>query len=397
MMFQFSKRLLTQVDKRQLWKMAYIFGWKGTQAIWQFKRRLKKGVYFPPFLHISITNSCNLHCQGCWVDVAGPTKRIEADDLNRIINEAKKYGNRFFGILGGEPFMHPRLLQVLAQHRDCYFQVFTNGHLITDEIAKELRRIGNTTPLISIEGSSKVSDERRGRGNVLAKTLEGLDHCVRHRLFTGVATSVCRSNIDDLVTEAWLGELSEYGVHYVWYYIYRPIGPKPSPELALSPEQIQRVREFIVKVRRKAPLLVIDAYWDDKGQAICPMATGISHHIGPYGDIEPCPIIQFARESIYDYKSLYEALTQSEFIKDFRKTAAKHTRGCILLERPDIVRDLVNKHGARDTSGRMRGLQELEAMQPCHSQFHPDAGIPEEQWMYRIAKKNWFFGFGAYN
>jgi hypothetical protein len=28
------------------------------------------------------------------------------------------------------------------------------------------------------------------------------------------------------------------------------------------------------------------------------MATGISHHISPYGDIEPCPIIQFAKETI---------------------------------------------------------------------------------------------------
>ena len=26
------------------------------------------------------------------------------------------------------------------------------------------------------------------------------------------------------------------------------------------------------------------------------MATGISHHISPWGDIEPCPIIQFAKE-----------------------------------------------------------------------------------------------------
>ena len=30
------------------------------------------------------------------------------------------------------------------------------------------------------------------------------------------------------------------------------------------------------------------------------MATGISHHINPWGDIEPCPIIQFATETIHD-------------------------------------------------------------------------------------------------
>ena len=40
-------------------------------------------------------------------------------------------GNVFFGIVGGEPFMHPHLLDMLAEHPDCYFQIFTNGHFIT--------------------------------------------------------------------------------------------------------------------------------------------------------------------------------------------------------------------------------------------------------------------------
>ena len=36
-----------------------------------------KGEYFPPFLYISIINSCNLRCQGCWVKVDGPRKMID--------------------------------------------------------------------------------------------------------------------------------------------------------------------------------------------------------------------------------------------------------------------------------------------------------------------------------
>ena len=54
------------------------------------------------------------------------------------------------------------LLEFLAQHPDCYFQVFTNGQLITDDVAAELRRVGNVSPLISVEGTEIVSDERRG-------------------------------------------------------------------------------------------------------------------------------------------------------------------------------------------------------------------------------------------
>ena len=32
---------------------------------------------------------------------------------------------------------------------------------------------------------------------------------------------------------------------------------------------------FIVEMRAKMPIAIMDAYYDDKGQALCPMATGI--------------------------------------------------------------------------------------------------------------------------
>ncbi len=52
-------------------------------------------------------------------------------------------------------------------------------------------------------------------------------------------------------------------------------------------------------MRRKKPIAIIDAYYDGEGKALCPAATGISHHINPWGDIEPCPIVQFSTEAIH--------------------------------------------------------------------------------------------------
>ena len=43
-------------------------------------------------------------------------------------------------------------------------------------------------------------------------------------LLTGVATSVCQTNIDDLCTEEWLRELIDRGVHYVWFLITGALG-----------------------------------------------------------------------------------------------------------------------------------------------------------------------------
>ncbi|MAE75975.1 MAG: radical SAM protein [Planctomycetes bacterium] len=390
-------RTWRSTDKRVLWKFAWNFCYKGMRSVQRFKKRLKHGQVFPPFLYISITNKCNLRCQGCWVDVAHPQSNISFEELDRLITNAKKHGNRFFGILGGEPFMHPDLMRVLAAHPDCYFQIFTNGHFLTDEVAADLRRVGNATPLISIEGTEVVSDERRGGSRVLSRSLAGIETAIRHRLLVGVATSVCQTNYEDLVQDAWVDRLIELGVHYAWFHTYRPVGPDANPDLALTPEQVVATRSFVVRMRNEKAIAFVDAYWDDKGQALCPAAIGISHHISPWGDVEPCPIIQFANESIRDNDGdIFKTMTESPLLADFRQTAARATRGCIVLERPDLLKEIVERNGAKDTTARKAAMMELAVMESRSSQHQPGKEIPEKHWVYRFAKKHWFFGFGAY-
>ncbi len=390
-------RALRETDKRLLWKLCWNMGWKGFRSIQKHKRRLRQGKFFPPYLYISILNSCNLRCQGCWVDVAHKQQTIDVPALNRMITTAKGQGNAFFGLLGGEPFMHKGLFEVLEAHPDVYFQVFTNGHFITDEVAQRLRRCGNVTPLISIEGSEIISDERRGKGNVFSASMQGIQNCVKHKVMTGVCTSLCQTNFDDLLTEKWIDRLIEMGVLYTWFHIFRPVGPKPSVELALTPAQQRKARQFVVDMRCKKSIIIIDAYYDADGQALCPAATGFTHHINPWGGIEPCPIIQFAKESIHDARPLDQVFNESEFLRDFRKTAASSTRGCIALERPDLIEALVARHGAQDGTARQTALQELRATPVYPSQYMPDQEpIPEKSWLYRIAKRIAFHEYGVY-
>lgn len=395
-----GRRMLLEADKRLLWKLAYTMGVKGALSVHKHKRRMKRGEFFPPFLYVSIINTCNLRCQGCWVDVSMKQQTIAPEAFHKLVREAKRMGNVFFGIVGGEPFMHPHLLDMLAEHPDCYFQIFTNGHFITPERARRMRQLGNITPLVSVEGTEIVSDERRGRAGVLSKTMQGLQNCLDAGVFTGVCTSLARTNIDDTLREEWVDTLIRMGVLYTWFHVYRPMGPNPNPDLCLTPEQAVRARKFVVEMRAKKPIVIVDAYHDGEGKALCPAANGISHHINPWGGIEPCPIVQFSAESIHstdsDRRPLKEKFLRSAFLADFRKLAATTTRGCIVLERPDLLKRLVEAHGVKDATARQTALAELGAMIPRTSQYNPAAEIPEKNVFYRIAKRLFFNDFGVY-
>lgn len=389
-----AKRMIGGISPRLLLK-AMAFGVKGVSAVRRFNRRLGQGRQFPAFMMISVTNRCNLSCQGCWVTATPPTD-MKPELLERIITECRSQGGHFFGILGGEPLLHEGLLDVLAKFPGAYFQLFSNGHMLDAGVAQRLRQLGNVTPLISIEGLETVADERRGSQNVAAKSLAAVEHCRRAKLLTGVATSVCQSNFDQVVRREFLEDMTARGVHYVWYYIYRPVGPNPTPELCLRPAQIRQLRQFLVDARTWAPIIVVDTYWDAEGKALCPAATGISYHITPAGYVEPCPIIQCSCDRAEAGKSLVDAVEASEYLRRFRTLAADRTRGCILMEDPALFRRFAIDEGAVDSSGRNQALNELAAMQPRPTHDMGDDAIPERSILYRFAKKHWFFGFGAY-
>jgi len=388
------KNILFRTDKKCLYKFVVNMGIKGSMSFARFQKRQKKGEFFPAFNFISVTDDCNLSCQGCWVVGKEKNSRLKPEQVDRIIDETKKAGSYFFGILGGEPLLYKPLPEIFQKHSDCYFQLFTNGTLITPEVAETLRQCANVTPLISFEGDEQVADIRRGGKNVYQSAKQGIENCTNAGLVTGVAISVCKSNLQMAMSPEFIQSLIDRGVAYLWYYIYRPVGLHPEYQLALSRDEIHQLRQHMVDARMKYSIAIIDTYWDADGKGICPAASGLSHHINASGYVEPCPIIQFATDHIDD-KPLPALYAQSTFLSDFRTEIQNKTNGCILMEDPQWLAGFVNKHNAINTSGR-RGEAERLAAAPVTCSHGSCEVIPEKSWIYRFAKRRAFFGLGAY-
>jgi MoaA/NifB/PqqE/SkfB family radical SAM enzyme len=388
------KQLLFKTDKRCLYKFIYNLGIKGALSFNRFQKRLKKGEFFPAFHFISVTDDCNLNCQGCWVTGKKKNSRLSAAQLDQIVTETKAQGSYFFGILGGEPLLYKPLFDLFRKHSDCYFQLFTNGTLLTAEVAEKLRQCANVSPLISFEGDEEVADIRRGGKDVYQRTQQAITHATDAGLVTGVAISVCKSNLEMALSPGFIQSLIQKGVTYLWYYIYRPVGENATVELSLSLAEIGQLRSFMVDARTKFDIIIIDAYWDAEGKGLCPAASGLSHHINASGFIEPCPVIQFATDRVGD-KPLAEIYRSSAFLKDLKTEIPKKTSGCIIMEDPQWLAGFVERHGAADTSGRDNEADRLRAMEKVcsHGSGKP---LPEKNRFYKFAKKRAFFGLGAY-
>ncbi|CAM2009379.1 radical SAM/SPASM domain-containing protein [Acanthopleuribacter pedis] len=394
MLARFTYRMATELAPNVAFKAAYLYGFKGMKAIHSYKRRLKNDELYPPFMFVALTNTCNLRCQGCWVEKVGKARHMTPEDIDAVIENGKKQNAYYYTLLGGEPFLHKNLMSIFERHNDCYFQVITNGMFFSEETVQKLRDLGNVTPLISIDGMQDQNDMRRGEGT-FKTIMDGLDRLKKHKLFFGIATTATGKNMEEVMSDEYVNMFIEKGAMYLWYYIYRPVGEEPHPEYCMQKQQIVDMRRRLLKLRRKHPILLIDTYWTAEGEAFCPAATGLGFHIGPEGSIEPCPPLSFATNKVQDNRDdLFSTINESEYLRGFQQFVKNRTKGCVILEHPQELASFIRDHGAVDYSTR-DALSEIDSISPRHSHHLPDEEIPEDYWVYRFLKKQVFFGMGA--
>jgi len=400
MLFRLAYRCLTEVSPRLNYKAARLWVWKGLGALRAYRKRLLRKELFPPFLFFALTNACNLRCRGCWVAAQGKPDSLPPEAVDQAIRQAAKQGVFFHTLLGGEPFLYPAIWELIETHPECYFQIITNGMFFTHENVAKIKRLGNVSPLLSIDGLEATSDERRGSGSYAA-AIEGAKKLQKAKILYGIATVVTGTNLEETLTDEYVQKMIGLGAMYLWYYVYRPVGPDPAPQLCVAPEKMKELRTKLLALRKKMPIILIDTYWTAEGKAVCPAAKGLGFHIGPHGSIEPCPPLSVAKEFLNDNDGdLFKTINGSDFLRNFQRFVEKRFvansggEGCVILQHPQELAEFFRNENVQDVSGR-DFLGELDASEVKSSHLM-DEPMAEDFWLYQLLKKNLFFGMGGY-
>ncbi len=376
-------------------KALWLWVRKGRRAIAAHRERVRRGEIFPPFLFLALTGACNLRCRGCWIEGSAAPRSLTEDEVERIIASAGRRQVFFHTLLGGEPFLYGPLWRIVERHPECYFQIITNGMYLDERAAARIRRLGNVTPLVSLDGLEASNDARRGEG-VFAAATEGLVRLKQQKVLFGVATTVTAANYDEVLSDEYVRRVIEGGAMYLWYYVYRPMGTAPSEGLCVSEDRMIELRRRLLALRRRHPIVLIDTYWDAEGRAVCPAAAGLGFHIGAGGSVEPCPPLSVACETVREGGGDLVAVVEgSRFLRAFQQFVGPAPCGCAILERPGELADFLRRQEATDFSGRDL-VAELAAAPSRTSHHLADQEIPEDYWLYRVLKRQLFFGMGGY-
>lgn len=317
---------------------------------WVKKKKLrdkieKEGSFAPMSVLISPLMRCNYHCVGCYAQNYTKEDDMPEEVFEKIIKEGEEMGVVIYTILGGEPLLiFDRIYKIFKKYNDtAYAQFFTNGSLLTEDIAEKLQELGNIFVQFSIEGFEKETDERRGEYS-FERTIKAMDICQKYGIPHGFSVCYTNKNADVTTSDEFIDLMIEKGCIWGWYFLYMPVfGEKEDISLMPSPEQRYNLWKRHFELRNEKPIVLID-FWGDAPLVGGCIAGKYYIHINTKGDVEPCIFTHFAMDNIKN-KHLKEIMAAPLFKKyrEIQPYCENLLLPCPLIDHPKIIRELVEE------------------------------------------------------
>lgn len=120
-------------------------------------------IYNPDACEVNVVYHCNLSCRGCsHLSPIVPNHFVEPLQVfNDLAIVAKYYSSRYIRIIGGEPLLHPDIIQIIDAVRSSgiskRIQVVTNGHLLTKMVNSFWKKVDEVC--ISIYPDKQINSE----------------------------------------------------------------------------------------------------------------------------------------------------------------------------------------------------------------------------------------------
>ncbi|MBU2519933.1 MAG: radical SAM protein, partial [Nanoarchaeota archaeon] len=255
--------------------------------------KLKKEVLFlgddtslekPVFAIWEITSKCNLNCVHCSSsDLEG---EMTKEECFKVIDKLDDSGIFWVQLSGGEPLLRNDIFEILSylRKKGIDTEIYTNGTLITKEIAKKLKILDVDNINISLDGLKQSHERIRGR-ETYEKTVEGIKNCLDENLDAVLTITLMKSCIGDL--EKLLEFAIQKGMDKVKIIDLMPVGKGD----ALYKKEMLNKNEMknVVKILKKYSdrLLIIPEVPIFEFEHICDAARTF-FRITPDGNITPC-------------------------------------------------------------------------------------------------------------
>ena len=151
-----------------------------------------------PVVVWNTTRACNLRCVHCYASALAQSdeRELTTEQGYDLIEDLAAYGVPVILFSGGEPLLKRDILKLarFAADRGIRAVLSTNGTLIDEQTADQLRDARVAYAGISIDGLEKVNDRFRGVKGAFKAALNGIRNCQKAGLKVGLRFTMSKLN-----------------------------------------------------------------------------------------------------------------------------------------------------------------------------------------------------------
>lgn len=253
-------------------------------------------------LTVDINGDCNIDCAFCYQTLDGSSHSV--DDVFKIANEHPNAA--VVGIGGGEPFLHPKLIEIIQglRDKDKSVHISTNATIIPQgflELAEKTRE--GVQVQVSLHASNPQLYAKITGHDLFARVMENT-RIVKEYYSTLLTAAIYQENVDSV---PGIVQLSKDLALPLRVNLVFPIGKGRTVDL-LTQKQVDQLKGYLLgqylvtKGRVTSPLVhmnncaaIENAYGIEK-KASCPVDSSTKLYVSPQKEHRRC---EFLPQEVY--------------------------------------------------------------------------------------------------
>lgn len=371
-----------QNDKYMVSKIAEFFQQKGEKLTYNEKeKRYYINTFFPSFpskawdrlmsnvyriannderipmqCDIVVTGKCHCRCWHCF-RIKDKREDLSFEQIKKTIHELYEMGTVNVGITGGEPMLRTDILDILREIPDgMEGQLFTTGHNITPEVAKEIKKTNISRCIISIDHfKAERANELRHYDNAFNEAVEAVKNLVANDIYTAVTLCVTDDLLEQRMLEKYLDFVIDLGPHEIRIVLPIPQGNLENREVALLyNDAVKFVKDFRSERADRTDIPTLLNFCELESLSYIGCGAGANYiSVNNDGMITPCVAVGLAFGNINEksIKEIYEEMGEyfpraAQICFGINSSRVKNKEGIHLEQTPypiDISKDIAGK------------------------------------------------------
>jgi radical SAM protein with 4Fe4S-binding SPASM domain len=303
-------------------------------------------------MEIEPSLTCNFRCRYCYTSATPPqSPELSFDEIRDVILQAKALGARKIIVLGGEPMIYPRIMELLAFIRaeSLTAELFTNGTNVSANSARRLFDLGVQVVLKTNSFDDDIQDDlagTKGAAKIIRAAFANLQAAgfpaPGHMM--AVSTVICTRNLPEI--RAMWEWLRDRNITPYFEMITPQGNARDEMSLDVAPSVLREVFEDLAALDREKYGVVWEAQPPLVGDRC--LRHQFSCLVGATGTVMPCVGVTIPVGNVRERK-LADILRDSEVIHDLRRYRETIRGPCAACDRSAVC------YGCRGAAYQLTG------------------------------------------